>query len=124
MAILARIVRVETLNVLAQDYIRTARSKRLPERLIYSRHVLPNVVTAALTIGGILFAAIVGGGVIIENVFSRAGLGTALVSAVLSRDYPVIQGVILVLGITVVVVNAIVDILLGVLDPRSLARQA
>jgi peptide/nickel transport system permease protein len=124
MAILARIVRVETLNVLAQDYIRTARSKRLPERLIYARHVLPNVVTAALTIGGILFAAIVGGGVIIENVFSRAGLGTALVSAVLSRDYPVIQGVILVLGITVVVVNAIVDILLGVLDPRSLARQA
>jgi peptide/nickel transport system permease protein len=124
LAILARIVRVETLNVLAQDFIRTARSKRLPERLIYSRHVLPNVVTAALTIGGILFAAIVGGGVIIENVFSRAGLGTALVSAVLSRDYPVIQGVILVLGITVVVVNAIVDILLGVLDPRSLARQA
>jgi peptide/nickel transport system permease protein len=124
MAILARIVRVETLNVLAQDFIRTARSKRLPERLIYSRHVLPNVVTAALTIGGILFAAIVGGGVIIENVFSRAGLGTALVSAVLSRDYPVIQGVILVLGITVVVVNAIVDILLGLLDPRSLARQA
>ena len=123
-AILTRIVRVETLNVLTQDYIRTARSKRLPERLIYLRHTLPNVVTAALTIGGVLFAAIVGGAVIIENVFARAGLGTALVNAVLSRDYPVIQGVILVLGVTVVVANTIVDILLGVLDPRSLTREA
>jgi peptide/nickel transport system permease protein len=104
--------------------MRTARSKRLPARLIYLRHTLPNVVTAALTIGGILFAAIIGGAVVVENVFNRAGLGTALVSAVLSRDYPTIQGVILVLGITVVVVNAIVDIVLGVLDPRSLTRTA
>ena len=123
MAILSRIVRVETLNVLAQDYIRTARSKQLPERLIYLRHTLPNVITAALTIGGILFAGIVGGGVVIENVFGRVGLGTALVTAVLSRDYPTIQGVILILGVTVVVVNAIVDILLAALDPRSLTKQ-
>ena len=123
-AILTRIVRVETLNVLTQDYIRTARSKRIPERLIYLRHTLPNVITAALTIGGVLFAAIVGGGVIIENVFARAGLGTALVNGVLSRDYPVIQGIILVLGVTVVVANTIVDVLLATLDPRSLTRDA
>jgi peptide/nickel transport system permease protein len=124
MAILTRLVRVETLNVLSMDYMRTARSKRLPARLIYLRHALPNVVTAALTIGGILFAGIIGGAVVVENVFARPGLGTALVSAVLSRDYPVVQGIILVLGVTVVVVNAIVDILLAIVDPRSMTRTA
>ena len=122
MAILTRLVRVETLNVLAMDYMRTARSKRLPARLIYLRHALPNVVTAALTIGGILFAGIVGGAVVVENVFARPGLGTELVNAVLSRDYPVVQGIILVLGVTVVVVNATVDMLLAVVDPRSIKR--
>jgi peptide/nickel transport system permease protein len=124
MAILTRLVRVETLNVLSMDYMRTARSKRLPARLIYVRHALPNVVTAALTIGGIVFAGIIGGAVVVENVFARPGLGTALVGAVLSRDYPVIQGIILVLGIIVVCVNATVDILLAVVDPRSITRQS
>jgi peptide/nickel transport system permease protein len=96
-AILSRIVRVETLNVLAMDYLRTARGKRLPARLLYLRHTLPNVLTAALTIGGLLFAGLVGGAVVVENVFARAGLGTALVTAVLQRDYPVVQGIVLVL---------------------------
>ena len=122
-AVLLRIVRVETLNVLAQDYIRTARSKRLPARLIYLRHTLPNVVTAALTVGGILFAALVGSAVVVEVVFARTGLGSSLVNAVLARDYPMIQGDVLVLGVVVVVVNAIVDILLAVVDPRSLTRR-
>ena len=120
-AALARIVRVETLNVLAQDYIRTARSKRLSERLIYIRHAVPNVLTATLTVSGVIFSSLVGGTVIVENIFARNGLGTALVAAVLSRDYPVIQGVVLILGIVVVIVNAVVEILLGILDPRSLA---
>jgi peptide/nickel transport system permease protein len=123
-AILARIVRVETLNVLAQDYVTAARSKRLPIRILYLRHVLPNVITAALTIGGILFASLIGGAVVVENVFARAGLGTALVTAVLDHDYPLIQGIALALGFTVVAVNTIVDILLTLIDPRSLAKQA
>lgn len=123
-AILSRIVRVEALNVLAQDYIRTARSKRLPATLLYLRHTLPNVLTAALTIGGLLFTGLLGGAVIVENVFAWPGLGTAVVSAVLARDYPVIQGVILMLGIAVVLVNTFVDILLGIVDPRSLIRTA
>lgn len=123
-AILSRIVRVETLNVLAQDYIRTARSKRLPAGLLYLRHTLPNVLTAALTIGGLLFTGLLGGAVIVENVFAWPGLGTAVVSAVLARDYPVIQGVILMLGIAVVLVNTLVDVLLGIVDPRSLIRTA
>jgi peptide/nickel transport system permease protein len=122
-ALLARIVRLETLNVLATDYIRTARSKRLPARLIYARHALPNVVTAALTLGGILFAGIIGGAVVVENVFERPGLGTTLVAAVLARDYPLVQASVLMLGLVVVVINAIVDVLLAAIDPRSLVRK-
>jgi len=121
-AILTRLVRVETLNSLSMDYVRTARSKRLPSRVIYVRHVLPNVVTAALTIGGLLFADLIAGAVIVENVFARAGLGSALVSAVLAHDYPVIEGMVLVLGVAVVAVNTIVDLLLAVLDPRQVSR--
>jgi peptide/nickel transport system permease protein len=123
-AILMRVVRLETLNVLSQDYIRTARSKRLSVRLLYLRHALPNVIAAALTVGGVVFAGLIGGAVVVENVFARLGLGTALVGAVEARDYPVIQGVILVLGIVVVLANAMVDILLAVIDPRSITRQA
>lgn len=119
---LARFVRLETLNVLAQDYIRVARSKRLPTRIIYIRHVLPNVLTAALTISGLLFATLIGGAVIIENVFNRPGIGTVLTSALAARDYPLIQGITLMLGALVVTVNAVVDVLLAVVDKRSLAR--
>src|SRR5260221_7786665 len=122
-AVLLRIVRVETLNVLAHDYIPTARSKQLPARLVYIRHTLPNVVTAPLTVGGILFAALIGSAVVVEVVFARTGLGSSLVNAVLARDYPVIQGDVLVLGVVVVVANAIVDILLAAVDPRSLTRK-
>src|SRR5206468_3573676 len=118
----ARIVRFETLNVLAYDYVRTARSKRLSTARIYVRHVLPNVMTAALTIFGVLFAQLIAGTVLVENIFARAGLGTALVNAVLYKDYPVIQAGILVLGCTVVVINMMVDIVLGIFDPRSLTR--
>ncbi len=120
-AILTRIVRVETLNTLTSEFIRTARGKRVPARIIYARHALPNVVTAALTVGGLLFAGIVGGAVVVENVFARVGLGSALVQAVQSRDYPTVQGVVLVLGVTVVVVNAIVDLTLAAIDPRTAA---
>jgi peptide/nickel transport system permease protein len=120
--VLARIVRVETLNVLAQDFIRTARSKRLPAVLLYGRHTLRNVITSALTIGGLVFTGLLGGTVVVENVFAWPGLGTVLVQAVLARDYPVIQGVTLFLGIAVVVVNTTIDLLLGVLDPRTAVR--
>lgn len=120
-AILARLVRVEVLNVLAQDYIRMARAKRLPGRIIYRRHVLPNVLTAALTLGGVIFANIVGGAVVVENVFNRNGLGTGLVTAVISHDYSVAQGDILVLGVIIVVVNALVDCSLAILTARPVA---
>jgi peptide/nickel transport system permease protein len=120
---LSRFVRVETLNVLAQDYIRTARSARLPTRIIFLRHTLPNVLTSALTISGLIFAGLIGGAVIVENVFARPGLGTAVTEAMQARDYPLIMGLTLMLGSIVVVVNGIVDVLLALIDKRSLARE-
>ncbi len=120
-AVLLRIVRVETLNVLHQDYIRTAISKQLPRRILYVRHVLPNVLTAALTIGGVLFTSLIAGAVVIENVFGRSGVGSLLVQSILSRDYPVIQGIMLFLGAMVVIVNMTVDLTLGLIDRRTLA---
>jgi peptide/nickel transport system permease protein len=110
--------------VLAQDYIRTARSQRLPWYLVYGRHVLPNVLTAALTVGGLIFAGIMGGAVIVETVFARAGLGSALVEAVVNNNYPVIQGITLLFCILVVIVNMLIDITLATIDPRSLAKEA
>lgn len=120
--LIARVVRVECLDVLANDYIRTARSKRLSAATIYLRHVLPNVLTVTLNFAGVLFTGLVGSAVLVENVFARPGIGTILINAILTRDYPVIQGCVLLLGVVVVVINTLVDIVMGVTDPRSLVR--
>ncbi|HLH69727.1 MAG TPA: ABC transporter permease [Candidatus Dormibacteraeota bacterium] len=120
---LARIVRLQVLDALAQDYVRTAESKRLPLLTIYVRHVLPNVLTTALTVGGLLFSSLIAGTIFIEQIFVRVGMGSSLIGAIQAHDYPVIQADVLVLGMTVVVVNTIVDILLGVFDPRTLATE-
>lgn len=121
---LARIVRVQTDVVLSQEYMRVARAKRLPTRLIYLRHALPNLLTAALTIGGLLLGTLVASSVVVENVFARPGLGTAIVQAITQHDYPVIQGILLVLGAAVLVLNLLVDLLLSGLDPRSTLRES
>jgi peptide/nickel transport system permease protein len=120
---LSRLVRTETLSVLAQDYIRTARSKQLPTRVLFFRHVLPNVLTAVLTVGGLLIGGLIGGAVIVENVFARPGLGTQLTTAVANRDYPTIQGITLVLGLIVIFANVVVDVLIGLVDKRSLVAE-
>lgn len=119
-AMVARLVRVQTQEVLQQDYIRAARSKRLPTRVLLARHVLPNSLTAALSIGGIVFAGLIGGAIVVEQVFARPGLGTELVQSILVKDYPVVQGITLVLGVTVVLVNAAMDIVMALVDPRTL----
>jgi peptide/nickel transport system permease protein len=121
---LARIVRVQTDVVLAQDYMRVARAKRLPTWMIYLRHALPNLLTAALTIGGLLLGTLVASSVVVENVFARPGLGTAIVQAITQHDYPVIQGILLVLGAAVLVLNLLVDLVLSGLDPRSTLRES
>lgn len=117
--VVARIVRVRTAEVAEQPYIRTARSKRLSETRIYVRHVLPNTLPAALAICGVLFASILGGAVIVETVFARPGLGSALVSSVIVGDYPVVQGVTIVFGVAIVLVNLVVDLLIPVVDPQT-----
>lgn len=118
--LLARVVRIETLDVLQQDYVRTARSKWLPWRRLYGRDVLPNVMTPALTIGGVLFASLLGGAVVVEGIFGRNGLGTTLINAVQLGDYPVVMAISLLFGFMVVAVNTVVDVLLAFIDPRTL----
>ncbi len=123
-AVLARIVRVETLAVLRADHIRTARAKRLPNHVVYLRHVLPNALTATITLGGLLLGALVAGTVLVENVFAWPGLGSTIVASILAKDYPVVQGIVLVYGVGVLLVNLVVDIALALLDPRSTIRES
>lgn len=119
MAYLSRIVQVEMITVLDSTYIATARAKRLPQRIILLRHALPNIVTATLTVGGLLLSGLVAGTVIIETVFAIPGAGNTLVSAVGSKDYPMIQGMVLVYAFLVLAVNLVVDLILITLDPRT-----
>jgi peptide/nickel transport system permease protein len=107
------------LKVLGEDYMRAARAKRLPARLEYLRHALPNMLTATLTIGGLMLGGLVGGTVLVENVFAWPGLGTTVVDSVVQQDFALAQAVILLLGAAVLVINAVVDLVLGMLDPRS-----
>jgi peptide/nickel transport system permease protein len=118
-ATLSRIVRLSTLAVLHTDYIRTARAKRLPPHRVYLRHALPNAVTASLTLGGILLGQLIAGTVLVENVFAWPGLGRTIVTAISTKDYPLVQGIILVYGIGVLLINLAVDVILALLDPRS-----
>jgi peptide/nickel transport system permease protein len=122
-AILARIVRVEMVGVLEADFVRTARAKRLPARTVYLGHALPNAVTAALTLGGLLLSAMVAGTVLVENVFAWPGLGSTIVQSILTKDYPVVQAIVLVYGVGVLITNLVVDISLALLDPRSTIRE-
>lgn len=119
MAYLARIVQVEMIKVLDTTYISTARAKRLPRRIVMLRHALPNIVTSTLTVGGLLLAGLTAGTVIIETVFAIPGMGNTLVSAVGAKDYPMIQGVVLVFALMVLAVNLVVDLILITLDPRT-----
>jgi peptide/nickel transport system permease protein len=123
-AALARIVRAETLHVLGEDYVRTARGKRLPARILYLRHVLPNMLTATLTLGGLLLSGLVGGTVLVEAVFDWPGIGATVVDSVKAQDFALAQAVMVLLGAVVLVVNLVVDLLLITLNPQStLGRQ-
>jgi len=118
MGFVARMTRSSMLEVLGQDYVRTARAKGLPEPYVVLRHGLGNAMVPIVTVMGIMVGALLGGAVVTEQVFSLPGLGRLIIGAVLSRDFPVIQGGLLFLALIYLGVNLIVDLLYAVLDPR------
>lgn len=117
-AILTRFVRSGLLEVLGQDYIRTARAKGLYERAVIARHALRNALIPVITVAGIQLAALLSGAVVTETVFSIRGLGRILVGAIFDKDYPVVQGVILLVAVIFITANFVVDMLYAYLDPR------
>lgn len=117
-AALARLTRSAMLEVLQQDYIRTARSKGLKERGVIINHALRNSLIPVVTIMGISLALLFSGAVVVENVFAIKGLGRVLIQSITNRDYPVVQGSILLVSVLLVFSNLIVDILYVVIDPR------
>jgi peptide/nickel transport system permease protein len=117
-AVMMRNTRSAVLEVINQDYVRVARAKGLSNSSVLIRHILPNSVLPIITIGGIQIAALLGGTVIIEQIFGLPGLGRYIYDAITNRDYPVVQGVTLVLATIFVTVSMLVDILYAVVDPR------
>jgi peptide/nickel transport system permease protein len=113
-----RLTRGMLLEVLRQDYVRTAWAKGLGERIVVLKHALKNALIPVMTVLGLQVAAVAGGAVIIEWIFGIPGMGQFLVDAIVQRDYPVIQGINLVIVIIIVVTNLTVDLVYGVLDPR------
>ena len=118
MAFIARVTRSSMMEILREDYMRTARSKGLRERIVLSRHGLKNAVLPILTISGWQFGRLFGGTVIIERIFLIPGIGQLLIDAVFQRDFPTIQAIIVIVAVSIVVINLLVDLLYGWLDPR------
>lgn len=121
-ASIARLTRSVLLETLHEDYIRTARAKGLAERVVLLRHALRNALIPILNIIGINFGALLGGAFVVETIFSWPGIGRLIVQSVYNRDYPVVQAGVFVIAVGFVLVNTVVDVLSGILDPRI--RQA
>ena len=117
-ALIARITRTSVLEVLGEDYIRTARAKGLTDRVVLMRHALRNAAVPIVTVIGIGIGVLIGGVVVTESVFSIPGLGRLTVDAVLARDYPTVQAIILLFSLVYVLINLLIDISYTVLDPR------
>jgi peptide/nickel transport system permease protein len=118
MAMLARMTRGSMIEVLGEDYVRTARAKGLAEGRVLLVHALRNALLPVITIAGMQFGSLLSGAIIIEHVFARPGLGTTLLDAILERNYPVVQGSVLVIAAIYVGVNTLVDLAYGLADPR------
>jgi ABC-type dipeptide/oligopeptide/nickel transport system permease component len=117
-AIIARMTRSSMLEVIRQDYIRTAKAKGLAERVTTIRHALKNALIPVVTIIGLQIGYLLGGDILIEMVFSYPGIGLAMVNGILARDFPLVQGAILLVASSYVLVNLLVDVLYAYLDPR------
>ena len=118
MGFIARMTRSSMLEVLHQDFIRTADAKGLPWSIVVTRHGLPNALVPILTVIGIVTGGLLGGAVVVEQVFSLPGVGRLVIGAVLSRDFPVIQGTLLFVALIYLLINLIIDVLYAVVDPR------
>ncbi|MFP5270139.1 ABC transporter permease [Coleofasciculus sp.] len=118
LAILARITRSSLLEVLSQDYIRTARAKGIPEHWVIIRHGLKNALLPVVTIIGLQFGTLLGGAILTETIFSWPGIGSWIYEGILARDYPIVQGGVVVVSIIFVLVNLVVDISYALVDPR------
>jgi ABC-type dipeptide/oligopeptide/nickel transport system permease component len=118
MAMLARMTRASLIEVLGEDYVRTARAKGLAPAVVVVKHGLRNALLPVLTIVGLQFGSLLAGATITEAVFARPGLGTLLLEAIRTRNYPVVQGCVLVVAVVVVAVNVVTDLAYGVADPR------
>lgn len=117
-AIIARLTRSSMLEVMRNEYVTTARAKGLRESRVIIRHALKNALIPVVTIFGLQFGQLLAGTVVIETVFGRPGIGRLIVDAILNKDFPLVQGIVLVVAISYVVVNLIVDLLYAFLDPR------
>ncbi|MGE5380536.1 MAG: ABC transporter permease [Methylocystaceae bacterium] len=117
-AIIARMTRSTMLEVIRQDYIRTARAKGLAERVVIYRHALRNALIPVITVIGLQMGSLLGGAVLTETVFSWPGIGGRLVEAILANDYPLVQGTVILIAAVFVLVNLLVDILYAYIDPR------
>jgi ABC-type dipeptide/oligopeptide/nickel transport system permease component len=115
---LARLVRNNIIEVMAQDYIRTAYAKGLTAVRVVAKHAMRNAVIPPLTLLGIQFALLIGGAVVTETVFARPGIGRLLVQAVLEKDFPVVQGVVVLTTAAYVLINLLIDVAYGIIDPR------
>ncbi len=118
LAMFARLTRSVMLEVLGQDYVRTARAKGLRERIVIGKHALKNALIPLVTVAGMQFGFLIGGTVIIETVFAWPGVGRLVVQAIFSRDYPLVQAAVLVLAVIFVLINLMVDLLYVLLDPQ------
>jgi ABC-type dipeptide/oligopeptide/nickel transport system permease component len=110
--------RASMLDVLGEDFLRTARAKGVRERVVIVRHALRNALLPVVTIVGLQFGALLSGAVITENVFAWPGVGTLLIQAITARDYPLVQGCVLVIALCYVAVNFLTDALYALIDPR------
>ena len=117
-AYLARLTRATMLDVLSHDYIRTARSKGLPEWKVFIKHAFPNTLIPVITVIGTDFGSYLSGAVLTESIFGWPGIGRLALEAIMKRDFPVIQGTVLFMAIMFVLMNVLVDLLYGVVDPR------
>ena len=117
-AALARLTRSSVLEIIRQDYVRSARAKGLAERAVIARHVLKNAINPIITVLGLQVGFLLGGAILTETVFSWPGLGSMMVRAIQARDYPLVQGGVLLIATSFVLVNLIVDLLYAVFDPR------